>query len=99
MSEQADNNLFGIPVRIVPSEKLGNADWILGPPLPLEGFAVNWVRLADRPPPLYSVLAWTRSGAWYEAVWSPSDEIFYQVNTGAPLPNVTHWLDITAPVD
>ena len=58
---------------------------------------MNWVRLADRPPPPYAVIAWTRSGVWYEAVWSPSDEIFYQVNTGAPLPNVTHWLRIIGP--
>ena len=99
MSEQTDNNLLGIPVRIVPSEKFGNADWILGPPLSLEGFSVNWVRIADCQPPLYVVIAWARSGFCYDAVWSPSDEIFYQVNTGAPLPNVTHWLDITAPVD
>jgi len=100
VSEQADNNLFGIPVRIVPSERPGNADWILGPPLTLEGFAVTWVPIADRQPTTYEpVLVWTRSGVWYEASWSPSDETFYQTNTGAPISGVTHFSVVTGPMN
>ena len=61
---------------------------------------MNWTPIAAGPPTTAKpVIVWSRSGVWYEAVWSHSDVIFYQVNTGAPIPNVTHYCEITAPVD
>lgn len=59
---------------------------------------MSWVRLADRPPPpLQPVIVWTTAGTWFQATFH--DHRFYHCGTGVGMNNVTHWCDVTAPVD
>ena len=59
---------------------------------------MTWVRFADRqPPPLQPVIVWTLTGTWFQATLYKGR--FYQSNTNVGISNVTHWCEVTAPVD